>query len=89
MKINKNNFPGTGSIHPRVLKEFKYDIVKLLVPVYNLAFKTAGGTEGEKPIFQIGYSVSNKSIEIILRNGLWRYMNNKKYRRSNTSFKRK
>lgn len=50
MKMNKNNLAGADSIHPRVLKEFESDIVKLLVSVYNLAFKTAGGMEGEKAI---------------------------------------
>lgn len=50
MKMNKNNLSGTDSVHPRVLKEFESDIVKLLFSVYNLAFETAGGMEGEKAI---------------------------------------
>lgn len=50
MKMNKNNLPGTESIHPRVLTEFESDIVKLLVLICNLTFKTAGGIEGEKAV---------------------------------------
>lgn len=41
MKMSKTNFPGTDSIHPRVVKEFGYDIVKLLISIYNLIFKRA------------------------------------------------
>lgn len=41
MKVNKTNLPGTDSIHPRVVKEFEYDIFKLLISIYNLTFKTA------------------------------------------------
>lgn len=65
MKMNKNNLPGTNSIHPRVLKEFESDVVKLLVSVYNLAFKTAAGMEGEKTIL-----ISNRlfCIERVNRN---------------------
>lgn len=40
MKMNKTNLPGTDSIHPRVVKEFEYDILKLLISIYNLTIKT-------------------------------------------------
>lgn len=41
MKMNKTNLPGTDSIHPRVIKEFEYDIAKLPISIHNLTFKTA------------------------------------------------
>lgn len=51
MKLNKTNLPGTKCFYPAVLKEFESDIVKLLVWVYNLAFKTSRGMESEKDLW--------------------------------------
>ncbi|CAM4388385.1 unnamed protein product [Lepidochelys kempii] len=40
-KLNSNKSPGPDAIHPRVLKELKCEIVKLLTMVCNLSFKSA------------------------------------------------
>lgn len=51
--MNKTNLLGTESIHPRVVKEFEYDIVNLLVSIYTLTFNTAvmSGVPPEPCIF--------------------------------------
>uniref|UniRef100_K7EXX2 Endonuclease/exonuclease/phosphatase domain-containing protein n=1 Tax=Pelodiscus sinensis TaxID=13735 RepID=K7EXX2_PELSI len=58
-KLNVNKSPGPDGIHPRVLKELKWEIAELLSVVCNLSFKSASVPNDWKvanvtPIFKKG-----------------------------------
>lgn len=46
----RNNLPAVDIVHSKVLKEFKFDLDKLLFFVYKLALKTTRGVEGKNVI---------------------------------------
>uniref|UniRef100_K7F032 Reverse transcriptase domain-containing protein n=1 Tax=Pelodiscus sinensis TaxID=13735 RepID=K7F032_PELSI len=88
-KLNVNKSPGLDGIHPRVLKELKWEIAELLSVVCNLSFKSASVPNDSKvanvtPIFKKDSrgnyrlvsltSVPGKLVETIVKNKIVRHV---------------